>query len=264
MCNEAFVRMSGFAQEDLLGAPHSILRHPDTPKAAFYADLWATVNGAGRRWSGCVKNLRKDGGFYWVYATVIPMVRDGVIVGHTSVRRQPSRAKVKAAAGQYTGTAAGRVHLVGETMTRHFAVIDPDVHPRGITDWFLLSTRIQRLTSEPFRATASDDFADPPRRLRRRGGGPRLRQHRRAPRPLVRDHRIPADRRGRPGWATRRPSWCPEYSRLQILEDSRGGLTVAATDAPDVERICRYILLEPADVGPDQIPSPSGSQATSW
>ncbi len=101
MCNEAFVRMSGFAREDLLGAPHSILRHPDMPKAAF-ADLWATVN-AGRRWSGYVKNLRKDGGFYWVYATVIPMVRDGVIVGHTSVRRQPSRAKVEAAAGQYTG-----------------------------------------------------------------------------------------------------------------------------------------------------------------
>ncbi len=92
MCNEAFVRMSGYEREELMGAPHSILRHPDMPAAAF-ADLWDTVN-AGKRWSGYVKNLRKDGGFYWVYATIIPKIRKGEIVGHTSVRREPSRAKV--------------------------------------------------------------------------------------------------------------------------------------------------------------------------
>jgi aerotaxis receptor len=99
MCNEAFVRMSGFTREDLIGQPHSILRHPDMPRAAF-ADLWQTVE-AGKRWSGYVKNLRKDGGFYWVFATVIPMVRDGQIVGHTSVRRQPSRTRVDEAAQLY-------------------------------------------------------------------------------------------------------------------------------------------------------------------
>lgn len=99
MCNEAFVRMSGFQREELLGAPHSILRHPDMPRAAF-ADLWATVS-EGRRWSGYVKNLRRDGGFYWVYATVIPKIRGGEIVGHTSVRRQPSRTKVEAAQQLY-------------------------------------------------------------------------------------------------------------------------------------------------------------------
>jgi len=99
MCNEAFVRMSGFSREELIGAPHSILRHPDMPRAAF-ADLWTTVE-AGRRWSGYVKNLRKDGGFYWVYATVIPKIRNGQIIGHTSVRRQPSRARVEAASALY-------------------------------------------------------------------------------------------------------------------------------------------------------------------
>jgi aerotaxis receptor len=99
MCNEAFVRMSGFPREELMGSPHSILRHPDMPRAAF-ADLWTTVED-GRRWSGYVKNLRRDGGFYWVYATVIPKIRDGQIVGHTSVRRQPSRARVDASAALY-------------------------------------------------------------------------------------------------------------------------------------------------------------------
>lgn len=99
MCNEAFVRMSGFAQEDLIGQPHSILRHPDMPAAAF-ADLWNTV-ADGRRWYGYVKNLRKDGGFYWVYATVIPKIRNGEIVGHTSVRREPSRTRVEEMATAY-------------------------------------------------------------------------------------------------------------------------------------------------------------------
>lgn len=95
MCNEAFVHMSGYRHEDLVGAPHHILRHPDMPAAAF-ADLWTTVRGGGR-WHGYVKNLRRDGGFYWVYATVIPKVRRGEVVGFTSVRRQPSRTKVEQA-----------------------------------------------------------------------------------------------------------------------------------------------------------------------
>jgi len=99
MCNEAFVQMSGFSREEIMGAPHSILRHPDMPKAAF-ADLWTTVD-QGKRWSGYVKNLRRDGGFYWVYATVIPRIVDGVVVGHTSVRREPSRDKVEELAAVY-------------------------------------------------------------------------------------------------------------------------------------------------------------------
>ncbi len=91
-CNEAFVIMSGFSKEELIGAPHSILRPPDMPRAA-YAARWSPVQ-QGKRWSGYVKNLRVDGGYYWVYATVIPKVRGNEIVGHTSVRREPSRDKV--------------------------------------------------------------------------------------------------------------------------------------------------------------------------
>ncbi len=91
--NKSFVEMSGYTEEELLGAPHSILRHPDMPPAAF-KDLWDTVN-KGEKWQGYVKNLRKDGGFYWVKATVIPNVRNGKIVAYTSVRRKPSRSKVE-------------------------------------------------------------------------------------------------------------------------------------------------------------------------
>jgi aerotaxis receptor len=98
-CNPSFVEMSGYGEAELIGQPHCLLRHPDMPAAAF-RDLWETVQ-AGRQWHGYVKNLRKDGGHYWVYATVVPNVRDGKIVGFTSVRREPSREKVAAAEAQY-------------------------------------------------------------------------------------------------------------------------------------------------------------------
>ncbi len=91
--NQSFVDMSGFTEEELIGKPHYILRHPDMPPAAF-KDLWDTVL-AGKRWQGYVKNLRKDGAYYWVYATVIANIRNGEVKGYTSVRRKPSRKKVE-------------------------------------------------------------------------------------------------------------------------------------------------------------------------
>ena len=97
--NQSFIDMSGFEEQNLIGQPHYILRHPDMPKLA-YQDLWEVVN-SGQKWFGYVKNLRKDGGFYWVYTTVIPNVRDGEVMGYTSVRRKPSRIKVEAVLASY-------------------------------------------------------------------------------------------------------------------------------------------------------------------
>jgi len=91
--NKSFIEMSGYSEEELIGTPHSILRHPFMPSVAF-KDLWDTVN-RGEHWQGYVKNLRKDGGYYWVKATVIPNIRQGKVVSYTSVRRKPSRTKVK-------------------------------------------------------------------------------------------------------------------------------------------------------------------------
>jgi len=90
--NQAFVDMSGYTREELIGENHYILRHPDMPAVAF-KDLWDTVS-QGRKWQGYVKNLRKDGAYYWVFATAIPNVRNGNIIGYTSVRRKPSRTKI--------------------------------------------------------------------------------------------------------------------------------------------------------------------------
>lgn len=92
--NDAFVELSGWEREELIGMPHHILRHPDMPKAAFKG-LWDTV-AAGQKWHGYVKNLRKDGSYYWVYATAVPNIRNGQIAGYTSVRRKPSRTRIDA------------------------------------------------------------------------------------------------------------------------------------------------------------------------
>ena len=90
--NPSFVSMSGYEESELIGQPHAILRHPEMPAAAF-KDMWETIQ-AGNRWQGYVKNLRKDGAYYWVLASVIPNIRAGKIQGYTSVRRKPSREKI--------------------------------------------------------------------------------------------------------------------------------------------------------------------------
>lgn len=97
--NDAFVDISGYTRDELIGKPHHILRHPEMPKAAF-KDLWETVK-SGKKWHGYVKNLCKDGSYYWVYATAVPNVRRGETVGYTSVRRKPSRKKIEETIAQY-------------------------------------------------------------------------------------------------------------------------------------------------------------------
>lgn len=97
--NRAFVEMSGYSREELLGVNHYILCHPDMPAVAF-KDLWDTVT-QGKKWQGYVKNLRKDGAYYWVKATVIPNIRNGELVGYTSVRRKPSRSKIEESEALY-------------------------------------------------------------------------------------------------------------------------------------------------------------------
>ena len=97
--NESFVQMSAFSLDELMGEQHYILRHPDMPAVAFKG-LWDTIS-SGKKWHGYVKNLRKDGAYYWVHAAVVPNIRNGRIVGYTSVRRKPSRSKVEECTALY-------------------------------------------------------------------------------------------------------------------------------------------------------------------
>ena len=97
--NDAFIRISGFTREELIGSAHNLVRHPDMPPEAF-ADLWRSLK-AGRRWNGVVKNRCKNGDFYWVLANVTPYYEHGRLVGYMSVRSKPSAKQVATAAGAY-------------------------------------------------------------------------------------------------------------------------------------------------------------------
>jgi methyl-accepting chemotaxis protein/aerotaxis receptor len=114
--NKAFIDISGFTAEELIGAPHNIVRHPDMPREGF-ADLWKTIQ-AGRPWEGLVKNRTKSGDFYWVQANVTPVIEDGRVTGYISIRLRPPREKVAAAEAAYVriraGDARGLALLDGE------------------------------------------------------------------------------------------------------------------------------------------------------
>src|SRR3569832_1768176 len=103
--NRDFVNISGFSEDELIGAPHNIVRHPDMPVEAF-ADLWNTLR-SGKAWTGLVKNRCKNGDHYWVEANVAPIVENGTVVGYTSVRSKPSRDQVRAAGGACRAGRAG-------------------------------------------------------------------------------------------------------------------------------------------------------------
>jgi aerotaxis receptor len=109
--NPYFIEVSGFAEQELIGAPQNILRHPDMPVEA-YADLWTTIK-SGLPWSGMVKNRCKNGDFYWVLANVTPVIENGAATGYMSVRTKPAREQINQAAQLYKDIAAGNPNRIG-------------------------------------------------------------------------------------------------------------------------------------------------------
>jgi phosphonate transport system substrate-binding protein len=131
-------------------------------------------------------------------------------------------------------------------MTRQFA-ISPDVNVRNITDWFILNTKVQRMTGEAFHATAYTDFADL-HKAYGEGQADLVFANAADTAMLVRDHGyLPIAAAS--GVSKEASIVVSAEGPLHALADLPSHLTVASTDAPDVERICR-ILLEPANLGP--------------
>ena len=92
-CNRIFIEFSGYTEAELLGQQHNIIRHPDMPRAVFKL-LWDTLK-VGNEFIGYVKNMSKDGSFYWVFATVTPSFNNNQLLGYFSVRRKPDPHKVQ-------------------------------------------------------------------------------------------------------------------------------------------------------------------------
>lgn len=93
-CNRIFTILSGYDESELLGKPHNIVRHPDMPKVIFEI-LWEGIKNK-KEVIAYVKNLSKDGSFYWVLAFVTPSFDiNGEVVGYHSMRLNPKREAIE-------------------------------------------------------------------------------------------------------------------------------------------------------------------------
>ncbi len=98
--NRTFAAYAGLSEQDYLGQPHNLIRHPDMPQGVFKL-LWNTIE-QGHEVFAYVKNLASDGSFYWVFANVTPSFHaSGQVVGYYSVRRKASRKGIEAATALY-------------------------------------------------------------------------------------------------------------------------------------------------------------------
>lgn len=124
-CNDAFVEVSGYSREELIGQPHNLVRHPDMPSEAFQ-EMWSELK-KGKPWMGMVKNRCKNGDYYWVSAYVTPVVANGEIVGYESVRTLPERSFVINAETLYKQIREGKTFTASlkEKITRYNWLILP-------------------------------------------------------------------------------------------------------------------------------------------
>lgn len=100
-CNDYFVEISGYSKDELIGQSHNIIRHPDMPKIVFKL-LWETI-GKGGNINAVVKNLAKDGRYYWIF-TEFETKKDaesGKIIGYSASRKTISKHVVEIIADLY-------------------------------------------------------------------------------------------------------------------------------------------------------------------
>lgn len=98
--NDVFLRVSGYSAKEVIGQPHSLIRHPDMPRCIFKL-LWDTIQAKGELFAYVV-NLASNGDHYWVFAHVTPSFdAAGNVVGYHSNRRKPKPEQVATAAALY-------------------------------------------------------------------------------------------------------------------------------------------------------------------
>lgn len=123
--NSAFIDASGFNEQQLMGEPHNIIRHPDMPPAAF-ADMWYTLQ-QGDSWTGMVKNRRQNGDHYWVRANVTPVWHNEKLTGYISVRTVPSRDEITQSESLY--------QKINSQQFKGFRLFKGIIIRRGILSW---------------------------------------------------------------------------------------------------------------------------------
>ncbi len=127
--NEVFLRISGYPESEIVGAPHSILRHPSMPRCIFKL-LWDKIE-AGNEIFAYVVNMSYGGDHYWVFAHVTPTFdAGGKIVGYHSNRRKPERAQIEKVSTLYRGL----IEIEGRESDRKLGMEKSSAQLRSILD----------------------------------------------------------------------------------------------------------------------------------
>ena len=131
--NQIFIEYSGYTEQELLGSQHNIIRHPDMPRAVFKL-LWDYL-AEDKEVFAFVKNMSKDGGFYWVFAQVAPMRdKNKQKMGYTSVRRKPNPKAIPIVDSVYKLMLdAERKASAKEAMSASGAVLAQVLKDKGLT-----------------------------------------------------------------------------------------------------------------------------------
>lgn len=146
--NDAFVEVSGFTCEELIGQAHNIVRHPDVPPSVF-KHLWKTLN-RGKPWMGVIKNRCKNGDYYWVDAYVSPIYENGEVVGFESVRTLPSKERVARAERLFERLNQGKSSTTRAEYIKHAMF---DVWPVGVA--FVATVIAQTFVNGPLALIAN-------------------------------------------------------------------------------------------------------------
>ncbi|MGN6653345.1 methyl-accepting chemotaxis protein [Trinickia sp.] len=140
--NRDFVQVSGYSEDQLLGAPQSLLAHPDTPREVF-EDFLRTV-GANKTWTGIAKGLRRNGDHFWVEMTAAPIHANHRTVGYITIRAKAAPEKVRLANQAYSAMKSGRADfaLQGGTIVKR----SPLTRARGLSR-LSVATKMNVLTA---------------------------------------------------------------------------------------------------------------------
>ncbi|MET0067102.1 MAG: PAS domain-containing protein [Candidatus Thiodiazotropha sp.] len=135
--NRVFMRMAGYAERELLNVQHNIIRHPDMPRGVFRL-LWNVIE-SGDEVFAYVKNMAKNGDFYWVFANVtVDYDLAGKPIGYFSVRRKPSRQGIETVSSVY------------QEMLRIEKQVGPRDAPDASLNWLVDLLQKQGTTYEEF------------------------------------------------------------------------------------------------------------------
>lgn len=131
--NDVFLRVSCYTEQEVLGKPHNVIRHPDMPRAVFSL-LWREIQ-AGREVFAYVLNLAADGVGYWVFAHVTPTFQNGTIIGYHSNRRVPSARAVAAVEPLYAQLRAIEHSYASpvEALAASNAAFEAELEARGVS-----------------------------------------------------------------------------------------------------------------------------------